>query len=88
MHHLLIIIRFLVTGWPREGTLHNATLKIDCRVESVLVPLRQTVQVDCDHGLHWSIQNLHILAQIFSLDIIFLEAKIFLESPCFHFNEM
>ena len=40
-----------------------------------LVPLRQTVQGDCDHGLHWSIQNLHILAGIFSLDILFLEGK-------------
>ena len=40
-----------------------------------LVPLRQTVQGDGDHGLHWSIQNLHILAGIFSLDILYLEGK-------------
>ena len=33
------------------------------------------VQVDCDHGLHWLIQNLHILAGIFLLDILYLEGK-------------
>ena len=27
------------------------------RFQSVLVPLVQTVQIDCDHGLHWSIQR-------------------------------
>ena len=48
---------------------------IDYRVQSDLVPLVQTVQVYCYHGLHWSIQNLHILAGIFSLDILFLEGK-------------
>ena len=47
-----------------------AMLHVDCRVQSV-----QTMQVDCDHGLHWSIQNLHILAEICSLDILFLEGK-------------
>ena len=30
---------------------------VDCRVQSVLVPLIQTVQGDCDHGLHWSIET-------------------------------
>ena len=33
------------------------------------------MQVDCDHGLHWSFHNLHILAGIFSLDILYLEGK-------------
>ena len=35
------------------------------------------MQVHCDHGLQWSIQkiNLHILAGIFSLDILYLEVK-------------
>ena len=33
------------------------------------------MQVDCDHGLHWSITNLHIFAGIFSLDILYLEGK-------------
>ena len=33
------------------------------------------MQVDCDHGLHWSIHNLHILTGIFSLDILFSEGK-------------
>ena len=32
-------------------------------------------QGDSDHGLHWSIQNLHILAGISSLDILYLEGK-------------
>ena len=40
-----------------------------------LVPLRQTVQGDWDHGLQRSIQNLHILAGIFSLDILYLKGK-------------
>ena len=33
------------------------------------------MQVDCDHGPHWSIQNVHILAGIFSLDILFRREK-------------
>ena len=50
---------------------------VDCPVMSVLVQLVQTstVQVDCDHGLHWSVQNLHILAGMFSLDVLYLEGK-------------
>ena len=52
-----------------------AILGIDCPVQSVLAPLVQTVQVHCDHGLHWSIQNLHSFAGIFSLDIVYLEGK-------------
>ena len=51
------------------------TSEVHGQVQSVLVPFRQTVQVDCDHGLHWSIQNLHILAGIFSLDILFSQGK-------------
>ena len=52
-----------------------APTPLDCRVQSVLGPLVQTVHVDCDHGLHWSCQNLHISAGIFSLDILYLEGK-------------
>ena len=33
------------------------------------------MQVDCDHGLHWSIQNLHFLAGILSFDILYIEGK-------------
>ena len=33
------------------------------------------MQGNRDHGLHWSIQNLHILAGIFSLYILYLEGK-------------
>ena len=33
------------------------------------------MQVDCDHGLHWSIQNLLNWAGIFSLGILFLEGN-------------
>ena len=33
------------------------------------------MQVDCDHGIHWSIQNLHILAGIILLDILYFEGK-------------
>ena len=33
------------------------------------------MQGDRDHGLHWSIQNLHIWAGMFSLDILHLEGK-------------
>ena len=43
-----------------------------------LAPLKQTVQRDWYHGLHWSTQNLHILAGILSLDILYLEEKILL----------
>ena len=45
---------------------------VDCPVQSVLVALVHTVQVDCD--LHWSIQNLHIL-QEFSHCSLYLEEK-------------
>ena len=38
------------------------------------------MQVDCDHGLHWSIENLHILAEICSLDILYLERKSLMRS--------
>ena len=48
---------------------------IDCRVQSGLVPLGQTVY--CDHGLHWSIQILHF-GRNFAFDILFLEGKILL----------
>ena len=64
---------------------------LDCRVPFVLVPLRQTVQVDCDHGLHWSIQDLHILAGILSLYILYLEGKspfLMRERECWRFNTM
>ena len=44
---------------------------LDSRVQSVLVPLVQTVQVDCDHGLYWSIQKCAYLARIFPSDIIY-----------------
>ena len=33
------------------------------------------MQGDCDHGLHWSIQNLHILAGISHWIFFFLEGK-------------
>ena len=47
----------------------------DCRVQSVLVPLVQTVQVYCDHGLQWSIEKNAYLAGIFSLDVPYLVGK-------------
>ena len=47
-----------------------------CRlVPSQLAHFIPTEQEDSDHGLHRSIQNLHILAGIFSLDILYLEGK-------------
>ena len=42
---------------------------------SQLAHFLRTEQGDSDHGLHWSIQNLHILAGIFSFDILYLEGK-------------
>ena len=42
------------------------------------VPTRQLIRIaqgDRDHGLHWSIQNLYILARIFSFDILYFEGK-------------
>ena len=54
-----------ITHW---GSGENKPpVSLDCRV--------QTVQVDCVHGLYWSVQNLHILAGIFSLDILYLDGK-------------
>ena len=34
------------------------------------------MQVYCDRGLQWSSKKLHILAGIFSLEILYLEGKI------------
>ena len=48
---------------------------MDCRVHSVIVPLVQTVQVYCDHGLQWSIKDMHNLGGICSLDILYLGGK-------------
>ena len=47
-----------------------------CGPVSSLIPLVQTLQVDCDHSLHWSIRELHVLAEIFRLDILYLNGKI------------
>ena len=64
MHAIFHLSTFIVGGTT-----------VECRVQCVLVPLRQTMRVDCEHGLHWSIQNLHILTVILSLDILYLEGK-------------
>ena len=42
---------------PAPVFYKSRTLRIDCRVQSDLAPLVQTVQVYCDHGLQWSIQT-------------------------------
>ena len=47
----------------------------DCRYQSDLVQLAQTVQVYCDHGLQWSIQKFAYLTGIFSLDVLYLVGK-------------
>ena len=60
-----------VFGWKYEGS--HSLFRLSSPV--CLVPLRQTVQGDWDHGLHWSIHNLYILAGIVSLDILYLEGK-------------
>ena len=46
-----------------------------CCVQSVLIPLAQIVQVNCDHGFHWSMQRFPYLTGIFSLDILNLEGE-------------
>ena len=53
--------------------LHHAL--VDCQVQSVLVPLVQTVQVDVTMAFTGLSKDLHILAGIFSLDILYLEEK-------------
>ena len=64
-----IPLKALQLGWKCLPLVHpdpNGTFThIYCWVQSVLVPLRQTVQVEGDRVLYWSIQNLHILVGSF-----------------------
>ena len=59
-----------------QGALVHTGCLCYCRlVPSQLAHFIRSEQGDSDHGLHGSIQNLHILAGIFSLDFLYLDGK-------------
>ena len=64
--------------WQRPSVAETLSGKL-LWVKTGAVPtqlLFRTAQGAWDHGLHWSIQNLHILPRIFSLEILYFEGKI------------
>ena len=55
-----ILVKFLIIDIPQNGSVSESLTHTSGHrsVKSTpRVPLVQTVQVDCDHGLHWSIQK-------------------------------
>ena len=64
-------------GLPLEGVVGYRLLHLSLYSELAAVGMSiiRTARGDWDHGLHWSIPNLHILAVIFSMDILYLEGK-------------